>query len=326
MLLGADTVLAAIEGEPERLYSRRLACVQCDISVPEVSPRAFSFNSVYGACPACEGLGRRWDVDPAKVIPDPALSLLEGAVHPWRRHGARLLRDALRAVARRHGFALETPVRDLRRKALQAVLHGDGAGFAGVLPHLRRRLESALRVAGEDGTETRGGGEAFEELRPYLTDAVCPECRGARLRRESLAVRVMGKSLADYVRLPVSEARAAFDALEFADRERPVADRLLQQIRDRVRFLERVGVGYLSLDRAAGSFSPLSFGTTHAANASLVNVAFGVELVAQELASATWKTYAAPVSKRTPGAPTSAVAPSAENTPMPSSSLATIAR
>jgi excinuclease ABC subunit A len=245
MLLGDGTALAAIEGEPERLYSRRLACVRCDISVPEVSPRAFSFNSPYGACPACEGLGVRWDVDPAKVIPDPDLSLLEGAVHPWRRHGSRLLREALQGVARRHGFALESPVRDLRRKALRAVLEGDGAGFAGVLPHLRRRLEAA----------PRGGGFAFEELRPYLTDVVCPECRGARLRRESLAVRVMGRSLADYVRLPVSEARVAFEALEFAERERPVAERLLQQIRDRVRFLERVGVGYLSLDRPTTSLS-----------------------------------------------------------------------
>jgi excinuclease ABC subunit A len=255
MLLGGDTVLAAIEGAPERLYSRRLACVECDVSVPEVSPRAFSFNSPYGACPACEGLGVRWDVDPAKVVPDPSLSLLEGAVHPWRRHGSRLLREALQDVARRHGFTLETPVRDLRRAALQAVLDGDRGGFAGVLPHLRRRLEMVLRVAGEDGTEARGGGEAFDELRPYLTDVVCPDCRGARLRRESLAVRVNGKSLAEYVRLPVSEARVAFDALEFPDRERPVADRLLQQIRDRVRFLERVGVGYLSLDRSTTSLS-----------------------------------------------------------------------
>ena len=255
MLLGGDTALAAIEGEPERLYSRRLACLRCDISVPEVSPRAFSFNSPYGACPACEGLGMSWDVDPAKVIPDQDLSLLEGAIHPWRRHGARLLREALQAVARRHGFALETPVRDLRRKALHAVLEGDGHGYAGVLPHLRRRLDAVLRVAGEDGAEPRGGGFAFEELRPYLTDAVCPDCRGARLRRESLAVRVMGRSLADYVRLPVSEARVAFEAMEFVERERPVAERLLQQIRDRVRFLERVGVGYLSLDRPTTSLS-----------------------------------------------------------------------
>jgi excinuclease ABC subunit A len=253
MLLGGDTVLAAIEGEPERLYSRRLACVRCDVSVPEVSPRAFSFNSPYGACPACEGLGTRWEIDAAKVVPDPGLSLLEGAIHPWRRHGSRLLREALQDVARRHGFALETPVRDLRKKALHAVLEGDGGTYAGVLPHLRRRLEAVLRVAGEDGAEARGF--AFDELRPYLTDAVCAECRGARLRRESLAVRVMGRSLADYVGLPVSEARVAFDALEFPERERPVADRLLQQIRDRVRFLERVGVGYLSLDRPTTSLS-----------------------------------------------------------------------
>jgi excinuclease ABC subunit A len=126
-----------------------------------------------------------------------------------------------------------------------------------VLPHLRRRLEAALRVAGGEagGTDSGGGGEAFEELRPYLTDAVCAECAGARLRRESLAVRLLGKGIADYVRLPVSEARATFDALEFGERERPVADRLLQQIRDRVRFLERVGVGYLSLDRSTTSLS-----------------------------------------------------------------------
>ena len=257
MLLGADTLLAAIEGAPERLYSRRFACVRCDVSVPEVSPRAFSFNSPYGACPACDGLGVRWDVDPAKIIPDPSLSLLEGAVHPWRRHGSRLLREAMGDVARRYGFSLETPVRDLRRKALQAVLEGDtAAGFAGVLPHLRRRLDAALRVAGgEAGGADGEGGEAFEELRPYLTDAVCTECGGARLRKESLAVRLLGKGLADYVRLPVSEARLLFDALEFGERERPVADRLLQQIRDRVRFLERVGVGYLSLDRSTTSLS-----------------------------------------------------------------------
>ena len=256
MLLGSDTLLAAIEGAPERLYSRRFACVSCDVSVPEVSPRAFSFNSPYGACPACEGLGVRWDVDPAKVIPDSGLSILEGAVHPWRRHGSRLLREAMGDMARRHGFSLETPVRDLRRKALQAVLEGDGGGFAGVLPHLRRRLEAALRVAGGDAAgNDGGGGEAFDELRPYLMDAVCAECGGARLRRESLAVRLLGKSLADYVRLPVSEARATFDALEFGERERPVADRLLQQIRDRLRFLERVGVGYLSLDRSTTSLS-----------------------------------------------------------------------
>ena len=261
--LARDTVLVSLEGGGERLYSRRLACVECDVSVGELSPRAFSFNSPYGACPGCQGLGHRWEVDPAKVIPDESRSVLEGAIHPWQRHGPRLLREALDDVARRHGFSLEVPVRELTRKARQVLLGGDGDGFAGVVPYLCRRLERLVRMSpgeGEEVSEEREGGEAFEDLRPYLSETVCAECGGARLRRESLAVRVGGRSLADYVRLPVGEARAAFEALEFVERERPVADRLLHEILSRLRFLESVGVGYLSLDRPT---TTLSAGEAH---------------------------------------------------------------
>jgi excinuclease ABC subunit A len=263
LTLARDTVLVSLEGGGERLYSRRHACVECDVSVGEMSPRAFSFNSPYGACPGCQGLGHRWEVDPAKVIPDEGRSVLEGAIHPWQRHGPRLLREALEDVARRHNFSLEVPVRDLSKKARQVLLAGDGDGFAGALPYLRRRLERLLRMSpgeGEEVSDEREGGEAFEDLRPYLSEAVCAECGGARLRRESLAVRVGGRSLADYVQLPVGEARAAFEALEFPERERPVADRLLQEILSRLRFLESVGVGYLSLDRPT---TTLSAGEAH---------------------------------------------------------------
>jgi len=263
LALARDTVLVSLEGGGERLYSRRLACVECDVSVGEMSPRAFSFNSPYGACPGCQGLGHRWEVDPAKVIPDESRSVLEGAIHPWQRHGPRLLREALEDVAKRHNFSLEAPVRELSKKARQVLLGGDGDGFAGALPYLRRRLERLLRMSpgeGEELSDEREGGEAFEDLRPYLSEAVCAECGGARLRRESLAVRVGGRSLADYVQLPVDEARAAFSALEFPERERPVADRLLQEILSRLRFLESVGVGYLSLDRPT---TTLSAGEAH---------------------------------------------------------------
>jgi excinuclease ABC subunit A len=263
LALARDTVLVSLEGGGERLYSRRLACVECDVSVGEMSPRAFSFNSPYGACPGCQGLGHRWEVDPAKVIPDESRSVLEGAIHPWQRHGPRLLREALEDVAKRHNFSLEVPVRELSKKARQVLLGGDGDGFAGALPYLRRRLERLLRMSpgeGEEVSDEREGGEAFEDLRPYLSEAVCAECDGARLRRESLAVRVGGRSLADYVQLPVGEARAAFEALEFPERERPVADRLLQEILSRLRFLESVGVGYLSLDRPT---TTLSAGEAH---------------------------------------------------------------
>src|SRR5207249_877415 len=167
-------------------------------------------------------------------------------------------REALEDVAKRHNFSLEVPVRDLSKKARHVLLAGDGDGFAGALPYLRRRLERLLRMSpgeGEEVSDEREGGEAFEDLRPYLSEAVCAECGGARLRRESLAVRVGGHSLADYVQLPVGEARAAFEALEFPERERPVADRLLQEILSRLRFLESVGVGYLSLDRPTTTLS-----------------------------------------------------------------------
>ena len=263
LALARDTVLVSLEGGGERLYSRRLACVECDVSVGEMSPRAFSFNSPYGACPGCQGLGHRWEVDPAKVIPDESRTVLEGAIHPWQRHGPRLLREALEDVAKRHNFSLEVPVRELSKKARHILLAGDGDGFAGALPYLRRRLERLLRMSpgeGEEVSDEREGGEAFEDLRPYLSEAVCAECGGARLRRESLAVRVGGRSLADYVQLPVGEARAAFEALEFPERERPVADRLLQEILSRLRFLESVGVGYLSLDRPT---TTLSAGEAH---------------------------------------------------------------
>jgi excinuclease ABC subunit A len=255
--LGGDVIAVVVEGVGERLYSRRLACVECDVSLPELSPRAFSFNSAYGACTACQGLGVSWDVDSRKVVPDEARSLLEGAIHPWQRHGPRLVREALGALARRHGFTLDASFSTLSRKARQALLEGEDGLFPGVLPSLRRRLVEALRMDGTAREEGDAGqaGAAFEDLRPYLTETTCPACAGARLRKESLAVRLGGRSLADYVRLPVDQARAALAALEFPARETAVGDRLQQEIVSRLRFLEAVGLSYLSLDRPTTTLS-----------------------------------------------------------------------
>jgi excinuclease ABC subunit A len=257
-------VLVSVEGAGERLLSRRLACAHCDVSVPELSPRAFSFNSPYGACPDCLGLGRCWEVDPRRVIPDESRTLLDGAVHPWQRHGPRLVRDAMEDVADRHGFALDVPVGELPRRARQVLLHGDDDGFPGVLPSLRRKLDALLRLAPEpseaEAREGREGVAGFEDLRPYLAEVSCRACGGARLRRESLAVRVDGRSIADLVGLSVLEAVTTFGQLSFPDRERPVADRVLGEIRERLRLLESVGLGYLSLDRP---MTTLSGGEAH---------------------------------------------------------------
>jgi len=252
LALARDVVLVSLEGAAERLYSRRLSCVKCDISVAELSPRAFSFNSPYGACPTCQGLGRIWIVDPEKVIPDKTRTLIEGAIHPFQRHGPRLVREALEDLAVRSGFSLDDPLEELSESARHALLEGDGQ-FGGVLPYLRKRVEALLSVGTQD--EERGGGESFEDLRPYLSEASCTLCRGARLKAESLAVRLGGKSISHYVSLSVAEALPALLGIEFPERERPVADRLLHEIATRLKFLESVGVGYLSLDRPTTTLS-----------------------------------------------------------------------
>jgi excinuclease ABC subunit A len=256
--LAQDVALVSFEGGPEKLLSRRMACVRCDVSVPELSPRAFSFNSPHGACPSCEGLGVRWAVDPARLMPDEEKTILEGAILPWQRHGPRLVREALEEVAARHGFSLEVPVRELPKKAIHVLLQGDDHGFTGVVPYLKARVETLLRAGpetGEDGSPDTGGAEAFEDLSPFLTEEVCPACKGGRLRAESLAVRLQGRTVADYVRLSLREAREVVGGLAFSERERPVADRLLQEIGGRLAFLESLGLGYLTLDRPTTTLS-----------------------------------------------------------------------
>ena len=189
--LAGGVVLVSVEGRGERLLSQHLACARCDVSVPELTPRAFSFNSAQGACPACDGLGQRWVVDAARVIPDETRSVQDGALRPWHRHGPRLLREALFEVAERHGFSLEAPVAELPAAAREVLLFGDDEGFPGVVPYLRRRVDTLLRLdpspADEEGPRRRRGvrGPAALPLRggvPGLPRHAAParEPRGAR--------------------------------------------------------------------------------------------------------------------------------------------------
>jgi excinuclease ABC subunit A len=258
--LAEDAVLLSFEGGEERLMSRRFACARCDVSLPELSPRAFSFNSPVGACPACEGLGVRWDVDARKVVPDETRSLLDGAIHAWQRVSPRFVRDALEDVATRQGFSLESPFAELPRRGRRAVLQGDGK-FPGVLEHIRRRVRALVKMAGETPEVTPAReGESFEDLKPYLSVERCPDCEGARLRPESRAVTMCGHALGDFVRLPVSELRGTLRDLVFAPRAAVIAARLLQEIDARLAFLEAVGLSYLTLDRTT---TTLSTGEAH---------------------------------------------------------------
>jgi excinuclease ABC subunit A len=256
-LAGDVVIINSLDGG-DRLFSRKLACINCGLSVPEMSPRAFSFNSPHGACPECQGLGATWDFDPARVVPDDTKALVDGAIAPWGKGDRRMVREAVQAIASYHGIDPTLPFGKLPRKQRDLVLAGPGTApapkkkgvtadpfgrdFEGVLPNLRRRFEE-------------GSWTVQEELEPYRALRECPACKGDRLRPESLSVKVNGKTIADYVNLPVAKALYAFDELELNDREALIATRILKEIQDRLRFLSDVGVGYLTLARSAATLS-----------------------------------------------------------------------
>jgi excinuclease ABC subunit A len=251
----------------DRLFSRRLACTYCGVSMPEMTPRAFSFNSPHGACPDCQGLGAVHDFDPARLVPDESLSLQNGAIAPWAKGDRKLVREALTSLSRNFAIDLTLPFRRLPKKIRDILFFGApgagrrgdadaarkktkareskdpfGAGFEGLVPNLRRRYEEGTWLEQENL-------EPFRALRP------CPTCNGERLKAQSRAVRVKGRTISEYVNLPVSEAVRLFDELELSDREALIASRILREIRDRLHFLNDVGVGYLTLGRSAATLS-----------------------------------------------------------------------
>ena len=267
LTLADDIVIINTLGGRDRLFSRRMACVDCGINVPEMTPRAFSFNSPHGACPACHGLGAVEDFDPERVVPDDSLSLSAGAIRTWAGGDRQLVKRALSRLSTCFGIELDVPFRRLPRRHRELLLFGPngrggtrvapatrgrrgkagpvdpfGKGFEGVIPNLRRRYDE-------------GAWAQQEALQSYRTLRPCAACDGRRLRPESCAVRVKERTIADYVHVSVAEALATIEGLELSDRESRLAERVLREIRDRMRFLCDVGVGYLSLARGATSLS-----------------------------------------------------------------------
>ena len=272
--LAADVVIINSMEAGDRLFSRRLACIECGISMPEMTPRAFSFNSPHGACPECQGLGAMYDFDPARVVPDDSRALLDGAIAPWAQGDTRLVREALTALGRNFSIDLTVPFARLPKKARDLLLlgpeaarrasgNGDGtpsgrrrtggAGvrhavdpygrdFEGIIPNLRRRFD-------------HGTWAEQEELERYRSLRPCPACHGERLKPQSRSVRVKGRTITEYVDLPLDDALRTFQAMEFTSREEIIAGRILREIQDRLRFLTDVGVGYLTLGRSAATLS-----------------------------------------------------------------------
>jgi len=226
------------------VFSERLACAECGISFPEVSPRMFSFNNPYGACPACGGIGTHDEVDPELLVPNPARALKDGALAAWAGHESLYFKQTLQALARRYRFSLDTPWAKLPKKTRQVILHGDAdGGFEGVVRVLDRRYRETL------SEETR------QEIEHFMRERACPACGGARLRPESLAVLVGERSIADIARLTIKEAARFFAELQLSERDTQIARRVLKEIRERLGFLGNVGLDYLTLDRAAGTLS-----------------------------------------------------------------------
>jgi excinuclease ABC subunit A len=287
LALADDIVVINTYEGGDQLFSRRLACVTCGISMPEMTPRAFSFNSPHGACLDCQGLGATYDFDPRLVVPDETRSLLGGAIAPWARGDRKLLKEAILTLAKTYGIDPDMPFGKLPKKHRDLLLLGPagaaktvkaaaapvvreddeedeeeefelprargrktvtreedpfGKGFEGIIPNLRRRYDE-------------GSWAVQEDLEPFRTLRECPTCQGQRLKPQSLAVKVKKRGIADYVNLPISEAVAVFEKFELTEREALIASRVLREIRERLNFLNEVGVGYLTLNRSAATLS-----------------------------------------------------------------------
>ena len=247
MKMSEGLVLVAVVDGEERLYSSKLACPECGINVPVLEPRSFSFNSMYGACPECNGLGSKYDFDPAKVVTDWSKPLLDGALGPGS--ASQNLIHSLQLGAAAYGFDLAKPFEQLPRKTQNLILHGPEAGekkrggFLGVFAYLRQNMEDSSSQGYRDW------------LLDHMSASRCQACEGQRLRPESLAVKVNGMSIADFTRLPVSRAVGAAAEIQLNAREENIAGRILREVAERLQFLNAVGLGYLSLDRSAMTLS-----------------------------------------------------------------------
>jgi excinuclease ABC subunit A len=243
----ANGLVLVASQHDEQLYSSSMSCPDCGLDVPKLEPRSFSFNSTYGACPECHGLGSIYDFDPAKIINDWSKPLLDGALGPGS--ASQYLLKLIKLAAERYKIDLNKPFEKLPQKQQELLLNGPPkaeaprTGFHGILAYLRDALE-----------ESRS--DTYREwMMNYMSASVCPVCKGKRLRPESLAVKVGGLSIADFTALPLGRALEAGRATPFSAREALIAERLRREIVERLEFLTAVGLGYLSLDRNAATLS-----------------------------------------------------------------------
>ncbi len=261
--LAGGLVLIDVIGSDEIMFSEHFACVECGVSIEELAPRLFSFNSPYGACPTCNGLGTKMEVDPSLLVPDPKKSLRDGAILAWGEGREGWYFTQLRAVAEHYNFSLDDAWDSLSDEARHVVLYGTGdkeltfkyektngkmqaefkSTYEGIIPNLERRYKQT------DSNYIRTWIEGFMNTRP------CPECNGARLRKEVLSVLIQGKSIHDITRLSIGAAQKFFETLPLSEREQHIVHQIMKEIRERLSFLVGVGLDYISLDRTASTLS-----------------------------------------------------------------------
>ncbi len=259
--LASGLVRIHIIGGEEMLFNEKYACPDCGIGINELAPRMFSFNSPYGACPVCSGLGTRMYFDEELVIPDTGLSIREGAILPWAGRNSMPYFQMLEALCQHYRFDINTPFHQLHEQIQDVLLNGSGSEkirfhldrggrrffvnkpFEGILNQLDRRYRETLSNA------------VRMDLSRYINLRECPTCHGARLKKESLSVMIAGRSIYDICRLSIGECLAFFTTLRLTPQETLISERILKEIKERLRFLLNVGMEYISLDRSAGSLS-----------------------------------------------------------------------
>ncbi len=261
--VGSGRVLVNVLGKKEMVFSEKYACAKCGTSFEELTPRMFSFNSPFGACSSCDGLGSTMNIDPDLVIPDKDLSINQGVIACWGIPAGNYYYHLLKSVAQHYGFNFHTPFERLSLKAQDIILYGSGRDeirfywesmerkgkgeyfgqFEGVIPNLQRRYRQ---------TQSEGVREWIEK---FMRVRPCPECSGARLKKESLSVKIGDLNISQITSLPIKQTREFFSNLLFSKKEGQIAKQVLKEINERLQFLIDVGLDYLTLDRAAGTLA-----------------------------------------------------------------------
>jgi excinuclease ABC subunit A len=260
--LGEGLIIISHQDGKDKLFSEHFACTDCGINFEEISPRMFSFNNPHGACPECNGLGSKLEIDADLVVPDHSLSLNEGAILPWSKSKNRdtYYHQMLRDVANHFGFSMDTPFQDLSAKFQNALLYGTNEkvefNFQRKNRNYRvnRPFEGVVRRMERIYMETKSN-YMRSYMGHFMSDRPCPNCGGTRLRPESRSVTVGGKSITEVVEMPIKSTKAFFEEIVLKEREKFIAQEVLKEINERLRFLVDVGLDYITLERSSGTLS-----------------------------------------------------------------------